>query len=205
MEDENEVILNSKDPQVQLVLGHSLGLVQKSGLREVLLEDFGEVLVDQILDATCIQFLNYIVNEEKMEANEVGEKLTLDLADKHRDFFTMALAFYSNENPACKHPVSISDLDFGPQYDSDMDVIKFVIQLLNKHGVSDKVYRTVDGNTDLQMQKVLSYAIGYIQGCSEEDGSLSIIDILLKQHIIGNILASIGTVERNKKGDSTNG
>lgn len=201
---DGEVVLNSRSPKVQQVLARASAIAQDCGLREVLLEDFGEVLVDQVLDAICVQYLSYMVNEERIPTVQVEDKLSIELVDKHAQFFGMAVRFYSDENPLCKHPVSLDELDFGPDYAQDMDVIKFVIQLINKHGISDRIYEAVGGDTDGQLQRVLTYAFGYIQDCAEEDGSLSILSVLLNQHLLTSILDGLSR-EEEQKGDLANG
>jgi len=202
--EDNEVVLNSRSPKVQQVLARASAIAQGCGLREVLLKGFGEVLVDQVLDAICVQYLGYMVNEERIPNNQVEEKLSLELVDEYAQFFDMVVRFYSDDNPLCKHPVSLDGLDFGPEYAQDMDIIKFVIQLINKHGVSDRVYAAVNGDTDGQLQRVLTYAFGYIQDCAEEDGSLSVLNVLLNQHLITGILDGLNG-EEEQKGDLANG
>lgn len=202
--EQEEVVLDSRNPKIQQVLAKSLAIAQSCGLHEVLLQSFNEVLVDQILDALCVQYLGYMVNEERIPGDRIEEQLSLELVDRHARFFSMALRFYSNENPLCKHPVSLDDLDFGPDYSRDMDVIKFVILLINKHGISDLVYEASDGNEDEQLQRVLTYAFGYIQDCASKDGSFSILNVLVNQHLLTDVLDGLKK-GNDQKGDLANG
>ena len=188
-----KLVLDFENKKDQEVMGKILALVENSNLRSIFKKNgFSHDFINQLVDCTTVQFLyNLYIKERMEEMNSSSIRITdLKMIDKHADFIDSLEKFYTNTS---EHPVEINEFtDFIDKSDEnmmkDIEIIKFIIFLINQNGVSDKIWNLVEGNRAKQIIVATNLAIKYIVACSEGQNELSLVSILTKQAIIADLI-----------------
>lgn len=187
-----KLVMDLDDRKTQELMGKVLALIEASDLRNIFKKNgFSRAFINQLIDCTMIQFFSNIYVKENMEEmDRLSLKMTNELVVKHDDFINQLEKFYSNKS---EHPVEINEFsDFIDKNDKsmmeDIELIKFIVFLINQNYVSDTIWEMVKGNKASQLIAATNLAISYISACSDNHNEVSLINILTKQVIIKDLI-----------------
>ena len=188
MPDQDTVVFDPQDQTTKELMKRICAIMDNTKLRKTLLKKFSEPLVAQLIDATAMQYIGYVINQEKLNPGTPLSQISMDMVNRNADFFEKIAAFYDSTP---EHPIDLKMMpDFGAENARDMELLKFIIFLFNQHGLSNMLYTRVGKNKEMQFALALDNIQAYVEEIKEGE-YLPVLNVLTRQYIIIDMMEDL--------------